>query len=704
MRESILVRPRGRSARGLTMGASALTASALVVLGAIAPASATTGDPAESSSQFVTVSDLDLSAADLAGTYASAPGGPAIDTAVFNAAAFGVLADNVALLNGGHAQVPLVYNASVPEGLLAVGQGDIVGYSESPDVLSSFAASGAVDAATGEFTEVSNGGSVVNLDAAFEGLGVQPVTRHILSQIELEVGTAASQAFVEAYSGASGNYRLDGLSLQLTSPLLQELPGVIDVTLQGATALAQEVLEAALPGGVLPLPAGTIPDIPVGVGTLVVNDASLTVTAPNFNGVVSDVMSTPGGVAMVSDDGIATVNLNTGEITIDLAPLFGGGMNNQPANTEVFTDANMAAISAAVANALSKTTPLFATGVTDALHATQLGMSVDVGFVMAPNSATPNLNNLTVAGGTLTGSGSLDHFANGTSVFSSTLAQTPGLPNCARPLLFGVCLAPTSVIVGGAILGINTAVPTVAPDVIAVLAQPLMEALAEAENAVIAEIEPLVASVYGEITGAFDGLMPALATVVINEQSAGDLGPDSFTVRAFGVTMLPEFPHTSRAHIGLASATVLAIADPSVVIAETEVQSGTTTAITGAGWNPAGGPVTLVFTNEAGDPVGDPFTAEVAADGAISASWAVPAGTPDGELTLTATQGELIRTDTVNVHTSVVPPKPGPTPDPKPAGDKLPNTGSDFPFLLLSAAGLTLLAGGILLASRLRRQ
>jgi len=614
---------------------------------------------------------------------------------------FAALGDNVALLNGGFGQVPLVYDPSVPQGLLSVGQSDIAGYSSAPSEMASLAAEGAIDPATGAFTELSSGGSTVNLDAAFDALGVQPVTRQVLSQIDLEVGTVASQAVAGAYTGASGDYRLDGLSLELTSPLLQQLPSLINVALEGATVLAQDALELVAPGGVIPLPAGTIPDIPVGVGTLQLGDVTLTVTAPNFDNVVSQVMSTPGGVIVVSDDGLATVNLNTGGITIDLSLLYGGSVDGLPANTEVFTSTNMATISNAVANALSKTTPLFANGVTSALHATQLGMSVDASFVMAPNSLTPNLNNLTVATGTLTGSGSLDDFATGTSVFTSSLTQAPGLPTCARatipnpfPPFTPVCPLSTSTVVGGAILAINTGVPTLAPPAIAVVAAPLMAALQDAEDVVIAEVDAVVADVYQRITSAFDGLMPSLARVVINEQPlVGDLGPDSFTVRAVGVTMLPTFFASSRAHIGLASSTVLAIADPSVNIVETEVKAGDPVTIEGAGWNPAGGQVTLAFTDADSAPVGAPFAATLAPDGTISASWTVPAGTPDGVLTLTATQDELSRTDAVNVRTPVVPPTPA-----------LPKTGAESPLLPLGVAGLALLAvGGALVATRLRR-
>lgn len=713
-------RPPGRSARGVTVGASALGVSALMIFGSIVPAAADADELSEADSRFVTVSGVDLSAPEFANTYSAAPGGPATATSIFDSSVFDALGDRVALLQGGHGRVPLVHDGSA--GLLAVNQNDIVGFSTSPNLITSIAANGAVDPTTGDFTDSSSGGSVVNLDAAFDALHVEPLTRHVLSQIDLQVGTVASRAVADAYSGASGDYRLDGLRLQLTSPLLTELPSLIDGTLNAATFVIREALAAALPGGQLSLPAGTIPDVPVGVGTLVVDGATLTVNAPDFDDVVSEVMAD--GVVVVSDDGVATVDLNTGEISIDLAPLFGGSVDGLPANTDVFTTDNMGAISNAVADALSKTTPLFAGGVVSALHATPLGMSLDASFVMAPNSVTPNLNGLTVATGTLSGSGSLDDFANGDSVFTSSFVQAPGLPACARALVLGFCPAPTATVVGGAILAINAGVPTLAPEAIAALAGPLLAGLEEAEDAVIAQLDTAIAGVYQRITKAFKGLMPALARVVINEQSTGDLGGDSlsaraagdaFSVQALGVTMMPTFSGSSQAHIGLAISTVRAVADPAVDIVEPETKAGGTVTIEGTGWNPAGGPVVLVFTDADGDPVGEPVEAEVAPDGTIIVTWDVPEGTADGELTLTATQGDLSRTDVVTVDNPVIPPtpEPTPTPDPEPTPDPQPTnpadntgglatTGTGLP-LLLGGAVLALLIGGTFLASRTRR-
>ena len=679
-------------------GVSALGVGALVVLGAAAPATATPGGDAEGAAQFVGVNGLTLDVAELASTHAVAPGGPELETAEFDAAFFGALTDQVALLQGNHGKVPLVNSGGA--GLLSISQTDVAGFASAPDTISSGAASGAIDPATGEFAPTA-GGATLNLASLFDGLGVSAATQHVLSQIDLDLEGIASSAGAGSYAGVVNDYQLDSMKLQLTSPLLAELPSVIDLSLEGASLLAAEALELIAPGGIVPLPGGGVPPIDVLAGTIELGAVTLQVTAPNFDSVVSDVMNAPGGVIVQSDDGIATVNLGTGEISVDLAPLFGGAVNELPANTEVFTDANMAAISAAVANALSKTTGLFTGGVLSALHATHLGVSIDADFRMNPSSVTPNLNGLVVASGALSGSGSIDDFANGTSVFTSTFAQVPGLPTCASQPVWGVCLTPTNALVGATVVGINSAVPSVAPAAVQLLVSPFMTALNDIEAQIEAEIAVVVADVYGEITSAFDWLMPSLASVIVNEQPAvGDLGSDSFTVRAVSATLLPNMHFSAQQKLSLASSTVQAIADPAIALAEAEVQPSDTVNLSGVGWNPAGGPVTLTFEDSANQTLGEPVEVEVAADGSISATWQVPANTKAGSLTVTATQADLVRTATTDV---VVPAKPAPPVRPAASGSALPKTGGEPLFILGASALLLALTGAGVVVARKRK-
>ncbi|WP_449279300.1 choice-of-anchor G family protein [Leucobacter sp. GX0328] len=688
------VRPRPK--RVLVSGAASLTVGALLCLGAALPATAMPGETASASAEFVSVSGVELGGAEFAAARAAAPGTPS-DQAQFDHAAFAALTDRVALHEGSWGGVPLVYDASTGHGLLDIGQNSISGIAEASDRDPSIALSGAV----GGGPDATGGGTTtVNLASAFDSLGVTPVTRHLLSQIDLQIGELSSLAAKDAYAAASSAYGIDGMTLELTSPALTGLPVLVDGSMQAASALVAEAIELVAPGGVVNLPAGTIPNIPVqSVGTVEPGAASLQVTAPNFDTVVADVMAATGGV-VVSDDGLAVVDIATGEISLDLSVLFGGSLEGLAPNTVVFTEANMAAISAAVANALGKTTPMFADGVVAAIHATPIALSADIAL-RADTPLTPALNGNIVAAGTLTGSGSLDAFADGTSAFASNVATVPG-----------ACSGFNCIIVSGLVYSLNAAVPTVLPPLVQGVVAPLMEQLVDVEAQIIAEVDAVVAELYLDITSAFDGLMPSLASVVINEQTEPAGPGDSFTVRAVGITMLPTFHHSTLTHIGLASSAVRMVPSPTVAIAEPEVDPSGTVSISGSGWNPAGSPVALTFTDADGVTVGAPFETLVDADGSIAATWTVPEGIADAELTLTAGQDGLERVAAVTVRAAVVPPKPvdptkpdGKTPGKTPASKSaLPQTGSATLAPIGVGAALLIAAGAVLAARTLRRR
>ncbi|MFC7431476.1 MULTISPECIES: choice-of-anchor G family protein [unclassified Agrococcus] len=80
-----------------------------------------------------------------------------------------------------------------------------------------------------------------------------------------------------------------------------------------------------------------------------------------------------------------------------------------------------------------------------------------------------------------------------------------------------------------------------------------------------------------------------------------------------------------------------------------EVRGGDEIAIEGDGWDADGGPVTVVFEDAEGNPVGEPVEIVPGDDGTIDGVFEVPAGTPAGELTGTATQGDDETTDVVEV-------------------------------------------------------
>ncbi|GAA2170830.1 hypothetical protein GCM10009846_02540 [Agrococcus versicolor] len=80
-----------------------------------------------------------------------------------------------------------------------------------------------------------------------------------------------------------------------------------------------------------------------------------------------------------------------------------------------------------------------------------------------------------------------------------------------------------------------------------------------------------------------------------------------------------------------------------------EVRGGDDVTIDGSGWDADGGPVTVVFTDADGVQVGEPVVITPGDDGTIDGTFEVPAGTPAGSLTGTATQGDDTTAETIAV-------------------------------------------------------
>jgi len=100
----------------------------------------------------------------------------------------------------------------------------------------------------------------------------------------------------------------------------------------------------------------------------------------------------------------------------------------------------------------------------------------------------------------------------------------------------------------------------------------------------------------------------------------------------------------TAAQDGIEALDALAVlAEPSVVVDPTTGRPGDEVSIGGAGWTD-GSPVTVIVTDAAGDPVGEPVVIDPV-DGVLDGTFTVPPGTPAGELTVTATQGDDEATD-----------------------------------------------------------
>jgi hypothetical protein len=92
--------------------------------------------------------------------------------------------------------------------------------------------------------------------------------------------------------------------------------------------------------------------------------------------------------------------------------------------------------------------------------------------------------------------------------------------------------------------------------------------------------------------------------------------------------------------------TAAALGAPAIDIEQTTVVTGQPITVDGGNW--AEGPLSIVFSDGSGAPIGAPVDVDVAAAGTFSIQWTVPPGTV-GPVRAIATQGDDLATDTVAV-------------------------------------------------------
>lgn len=141
-----------------------------------------------------------------------------------------------------------------------------------------------------------------------------------------------------------------------------------------------------------------------------------------------------------------------------------------------------------------------------------------------------------------------------------------------------------------------------------------------------------------------------VTTVTIPEAEIGDDGSiaDEFTVP---VGTEPGSLTVTAVQGDVDAATSLTVVpEPSVTVTPDTARPLDQVAVGGGGWGP--GTVTVVFTDEDGQPVGDPLEL-TPVDGVISGSFTVPEGTEPGTLTATATQGTVV--DTAELEVTLAP-------------------------------------------------
>ncbi|MFD6053647.1 IPT/TIG domain-containing protein [Agromyces sp. NPDC060279] len=627
--------------RGLAAGTVAL----LVVGGGGAlGAQAAPEDPSQALGQFLGADLLQLQAADLAYAYASDPGGPPSEADPFDLAVLQALGLQLDLIGNGLVQVPLLTDGTGP-GLLNLGEiGVVNSYAGTASTTDSVAASGAVaDDGTISVSEDADpadfGNATVNLTDLLDQLGVAAVTDELIDEASLEVGALATRAAKNGGIGITSDYRVTDLGLELSSPAVAGLATQLRGTLNTATTELTSDLEAlAGPGGAVQGVVDAIADIQLlGVANVSLGDATIAVTPPNLSQLVDQLLGGPNAI-LYSDDGAVSVNLTDGTISVDLAELVNPGgpnLNGLPPNTSVLTPEVIGMITDGVNQALGKLVGHLTGGLDALLESTQISLNVGLSVV-----ALPALGGLQLVNAPIIINGTLTQFLNGTATADlSQLQLLPGVPTCLGVEVGGIC---TGVDINTLLASVLTTVTnTIVPTILAGVVAPIQTLLTSTSGEITTALDGVVDAVLTLLEPALDGLLANLVVIRINEQpteaplneSGGDLGPGSFTVRALSVTLLPNVADSDLAKLDLASSTVLAAALPPVITTLSPNQGpeggGTLVTITGTDLADASqitvDGASVPFTQLSGTQV--TFTTAAHAPGPVNVTITTPGGT-----------------------------------------------------------------------------
>ncbi|WP_144721101.1 choice-of-anchor G family protein [Agrococcus jejuensis] len=642
----------------------------------VAPATAAPGDPSQALAEVLRAQLIDTGLVQAGSAYAANPGGPSTQADDLDVA---LLDGDVSLVTGG-LQLPLLAEGATP-GLLDLGQAGVLSsYASTPSATSAVAASGLITddgAIAFDVDEEPPTASTASLDATalLSQLEVTGLTDAIVDELGLTVGAVASRV-EDTGTGAASDYRVADLTLDLHSDLVAGLSTELESSLTDELAPSlQTTLNGVVgTGGALTTILGAL-NLNLGIAQLGLGTPTASITLADLSTVVDTALSGPGAI-LVSDDESVTVNLTDGTVTVDLAQLVnpgGTGLNGLDPNTEVLDADTIALITDGIANALGKVvTPL-----TNAIGDVVDDSVVDITIPITANVIGP------VASGSISIQGTI------TELITATPATAPALVDVNLTALGVINLdaltdAVVSLVVGSVVPPLGTALTGV---------------LNASDTTVSTALEAVVDGLLDVLDPVLAGVVDQVASITINAQPTllgqpADIDEDgAFTVRALEVTLLPDLGTSALLSLPFASSTVVlqdVAAAGTLVVDPDRAHPGDTVDLSGDGWDPEGGDVVVTFRDANGTQVGAPVTLPVA-DGAISGTFTVPAGTAAGQLTATAVQGEASTTDGLEV---VAAPVIIVDPDPVDPGDTITITGSGF---LCGPVTVTILDGDTVL-------
>jgi hypothetical protein len=269
--------------------------------------------------------------------------------------------------------IPLLSDGTNP-GLLVLGDlGAALATAQSPYSTTSTAQAatvsedGAIDL---DGTSAAEGGSTtIDLTQLFEQLGLDGITDEILDVAEIELGALASQASIED-GLASGEYTIADAKLSLHSELVAGLTGTLADAVNAlgepldALAGGQGVLDTLLSG--LDVNLLNLLQVTTAGGTLAVNGVDGLV-----EGIADDILT-----GTISDDsGLVTINLETGEIIVDLEKIIdGGSLNGLDPNTPLLDGETLSQVTESITGLLGSVVGDTVTAVREAVS----NVSIDI--------------------------------------------------------------------------------------------------------------------------------------------------------------------------------------------------------------------------------------------------------------------------------------------------------------------------------------
>ncbi|WP_194928672.1 YPDG domain-containing protein [Pseudactinotalea sp. HY158] len=604
-----------------TASAAALSLGAIGLAGGFPPASAATGDESEAQARLIDgslLSSLDVTLLDdLLAAVTTEAGNPSDAGPNNGSVDVGALADNLAV-DVGSISLPLIddgANGGLLDLGVGAGLGVLNGYAAAPNGQEAHAASGAV---TGQGAiDVGESGDAmmarVDLTALLGQLGIDGLTDTVVDDLSIGLGALATTADQTAPDAATSAYEIAGAELTLHSPAVAGLSDTVTSVVDSAETAVNGVLgpDGTVQGA---LDALTLAPISIDLG---IAKVSVDLGSPDLNAtvdlgsVVDDVL----GQALTDADGIVGIDLSTGTITVNLAALHADGLNSLDPNTNILQTGEIDRITTAIANALGDLTDNLDTAIRDAVA------GIDLTITLNP----------TVGGDVLliTIGGDVGISING------TVGDFLGLDGSAEPVVDVTTTVEVCLILGACVDLGKGLLETALEGTVSTLLSTVGTAL---EGVLDTAVGGLGDTVGGAVSGVLTVLAPLdlvleqIVTLTVNAQPTeldpaqeGDLGADSFTVRALSIALLP----------GVLGGVTLDLASSSVhTTALAPVADVTITA-------PTAGQAFTIAPGETGADVTVSGTGEVGADVTVTVGADEQATTVAGDDTWSVTVTDL---------------------------------------------------------------